>query len=204
MIRINLLTEKRKKKAKGPQNLLLSLFVANVAALLIAGGATLWLHSGIARLKEQSEANKAAIAKLSTKINEIRKLEKLNKELEARGKLIESLRNTQSIPVRVLDEVNMLVPDAVWLTSLVFRDNGISLEGVAFSNIDVVSFIDNLKNSSVLTDTYLEESREAAEQAAPKKSRMMDALEQEGKEREAKSAEKPRIYHFKVSFRVKV
>lgn len=193
MIKINLLEEKRKKRAKGPKNIVLALLAANLSALLIAGGATAWLKGGIARLKDQSDSNQAVVAKLTTRITEIKKLETLNKELEGRSKLIEMLRNNQSVPVRVLEEVNLLIPDGVWLTSLVFKDNGISLEGSAFSNIDIVSFIDNLKRSTVLSDTYLEESKESAVQGPQKAQRP-------GQPEEGRT----KIYLFKVSFRVKV
>jgi type IV pilus assembly protein PilN len=179
MIKINLLTEKRKRKIKGPKNLVFSLVVVNLAALLIAGGATLWVKSKVTQLRDQNEANKAVIAKLATKINEIKSLEKLNKLLEQRSLLIETLRKNQSIPVRVLDEVSMLVPDGVWLSSLVFKDNSISLEGNAFSNFDIVSFMDNLKRSADLTDAYLEESREG-------------------------EIDKVKVYRFKANFKVKV
>lgn len=193
MIRINLLEEKRKKRAKGPKNIVLALLAANLSALLIAAVATAWLKGGIARLKDQSDSNKAVVAKLTTRITEIKKLETLNKELEGKSKLIEMLRNNQSVPVRVLEEVNLLIPDGVWLTSLVFKDNGISLEGSAFSNIDIVSFIDNLKRSTVLSDTYLEESKESAVQSPQKTQRS-------GQPEEART----KIYLFKVNFRVKV
>lgn len=103
------------------------------------------------------------MAKLATKINEIKNLEQLNKMFGQRSMLIETLRKNQSIPVRVLDEVTMLVPDGVWLSSLVFKDNRISLEGNAFSNFDIVSLMDNLKRAADLSDAYLEESREGGD-----------------------------------------
>jgi type IV pilus assembly protein PilN len=179
MIKINLLTTtKKKRKIIGPANLLLYLVIVNVSALLIAGGVTVWVKSRVARLGEQNDANKSVIAKLTTKINEIKNLEKLNKDLELRSTLIETLRKNQSTPVRVLDEVSMLVPDGVWLTSLIFKENAVSLEGNAFSNIDIVSFIDNLKRTADLSDVYLEESREG-------------------------DIEKVKVYRFKANFRVK-
>ena len=180
MIRINLLAvKKRKKKLKGPSNLLLFLVAANLAALLIAGGATFLIKVRVDRLKALSDANKAAIAQLNTKIKEIKNLEQLNKTLDERSKLIEMLRKNQSVPVRVLDDVNTLVPDGVWLASLTFKENGISIEGNAFSNINIVSFIDNLKKSPDLSDVYLEESREG-------------------------EIDKVKVYKFKANFKVKV
>ncbi|MGD0282313.1 MAG: PilN domain-containing protein [Dissulfurispiraceae bacterium] len=180
MIKINLLeVTKKKRKARGPGNLVPYLVIINVSALLIAAGVTAWVKGRVTQLGDQSEANKAAIVKLTIKVKEIKSLEALNKELELRGALIETLRKNQSVPVRVLDEVSMLVPDGVWLTSLVFKESGISLEGNAFSNIDIVSFIDNLKRAADLSDVYLEESKEG-------------------------EIEKVEVYKFRANFKVKV
>ena len=193
MIKINLISEKRKRIPGGPKKLILSLVAVNLSALLIVGVTTLWLKGAIAKLNDQGEANKSVVASLTSKIDAIKNLEKLNKALEGRTTLIETLRKSQSIPVLVLDEVSKLIPEGVWLVSLVFKDNGISLEGYAFSNIDVVSFIDKMKKSTVLTDTYLEESRESGEQ-----------FSQKSQTPEAKEGEKIKIYKFKLNSRVKV
>lgn len=177
MIRINLLAEKRRRR--GLRNIFLALVALNLAATIFAGGVTVWVKGQVDRLRDESEANKTVIETLKKKIDEMHQIEKLNKALELRSSLIETLRKNQSVPVRVLDEVSMLIPDRVWLTSLTFKDNGVSLEGNAFSNIDIVSFMDNLKKASDLTDVYLEESREG-------------------------EIDKVKIYRFKANYRVKV
>jgi len=180
MIRINLLIEKRKKRRIiGPQNVAVALIAVNLAALVVSGSATVWVKGKVAQLRDQSEANKSVIGTLTKKINEINKIDKQNKEFEQRSKLIETLRKNQSVPVRVLDEVDLLIPDGVWLTALFFKDSTVSLEGTAFSNIDIVSFVDNLKRSSDLDDVYLEESREG-------------------------EVDKVKVYQFKAHFKVKV
>jgi len=180
MIRINLLIEKRKKRRNvGPQNVVLALIAVNLAALVVSGSVTVWVKGKVAQLRDQNEANKAVIGTLTKKINEINKIDKLNKEFKQRSTLIETLRKNQSVPVRVLDEVGQLIPDGVWLNALFFKESTVSLEGTAFSNIDIVSFMDNLKRSADLADVYLEESREA-------------------------EIDKVRVYRFKANFKVKV
>ncbi len=183
MIRINLLAEKKKKKKKiritAPSNLFFAIVIANVAALLIAGLAAFALKHKVAQLNVQSESNKTAIAALSKKIGEIKKIEKLNKELEQRGNTIEILRKNQAVPVRLLDEVSSIIPEGVWLNSLAYRDMRVVLEGYAFTNIDIVAYIDNLKKSASFSDVYLEESREA-------------------------EVEKVKVYKFKLNFKIKV
>ena len=180
MIRINLLIEKRKKRRIiGPQNVAVALIAVNLAALVVSGSVTVWVKGKVAQLRDQSEANKSVIGTLTKKINEINKITKQNKEFEQRSKLIEALRKNQSVPVRVLDEAGLLIPDGVWLTALFFKDNTVSLEGTAFSNIDIVSFMDNLKRSADLDDVYLEESKEG-------------------------EVDKVKVYQFKAHFKVKV
>ncbi len=179
MIRINLLTEKGKRKFKGPENLVRALVIVNLSAWLIAGAVIVWLHFRVAQLGDETSANKKVVDTLTKRINETKKFEKLNKELGEQSELIETLRKNQSVPVRVLDEVSMLIPEGVWLNSLFFKDDGINLEGNGFSNIDIVVFIDNLKKSPDLLDVYLDESREA-------------------------EIEKVKVYKFKAHFKVKV
>ncbi|MBF0505820.1 MAG: PilN domain-containing protein [Nitrospirae bacterium] len=179
MIKINLLSDNRKRKSKGPEDLLRAIIIVNLSALLIAGAVTVWVKSKVGHLGDETTANKTVVETLTRKINEVKKFEKLNKELEEQGKIIETLRKNQAVPVRVLDEVSTLIPGGVWLSSLGFKDNGISLEGNAFSNIDIVSFIDNLKKAPDLSDVYLEESREM-------------------------EIDRVKVYRFKANFRVRV
>ncbi len=162
----------------GPQNLAIALIAVNLAALVVSGSVTVWVKGKVAQLREESAANKLVIATLTKKIDEINKIAKLNKELELRSTLIETLRKNQSVPVRILDEVGQLIPDGVWLNALFFKDGIVSLEGTAFSNPDIVSFMDNLKRPADLEDAYLEDSREGA-------------------------IDKVKVYQFKAHFKVK-
>lgn len=180
MIRINLLTGKRKKRRLiGPQNVVIALIAVNLAALVVSGFVTVWVKGKVEQLSDQSGANRSVIGTLTKKIEEINKIDKLNKEFEQRSILIEALRKNQSVPVRVLDEVGLLIPGGVWLNALFFKDNVVSLEGTAFSNSDIVYFMDNLKSSADLADVYLEESREG-------------------------EIDKVKVYRFKNHFKVKV
>ena len=181
MIKINLLTEKRKKKkrARGPANFLITIAAVSLAALLVAGIATLVFKTSVSRLRAESEADKEKVAGLSKKMDEMKKFEKMNKELEQRSAIIETLKKNQGVPVRVLDEVSREIPEGVWLNSLAFKDNNINVEGFAFTNNDLVAYVENLKRLSDMSDVYLEESREA-------------------------DVEKVKVYKFKLSFKVKV
>ncbi|MDI6728225.1 MAG: PilN domain-containing protein [Thermodesulfovibrionales bacterium] len=180
MIRVNLLAEKKKKKrVKGPASFLVAIIIASGAALILMGFVTFMLKSSVSKLKAQSESNKAKLAELNKKINEVKKYEKLNKEIEQRNALIETLRKNQAVPVRILDDVSMVMPEGIWLASMTYKDNGVGLEGYAFTNIDIVSYVENLKKSVNFTDVYLEESKQVEFEKVP-------------------------VYKFKLNFKVKV
>jgi len=83
----------------------------------------------------------------------------MNKDIEAKTKLIENLKRMQSAPVNILSIVVKKIPDGVWLTGLNY-DETITVEGIGFSNLNVVAFVENLKETPELQDVYLVESQQ--------------------------------------------
>ena len=65
------------------------------------------------------------------------------------------------MPLRLLDEVSELMPKGVWLTKLADKGGLINAEGYAFTNSDLVGYVQNLKGSRYLSDVMLVESRQA-------------------------------------------
>lgn len=181
MIRINLLTEKKKgkKKPRGPANFLIPIAVVSGVAVLLMGGVTLLFNAQVSQLKQQRDANNDMMSKLAIKINEVKKFEQLNKDFEQRVNIIDMLKKNQSVPVMVLDEVGSIMPEGVWLNALAYKDNNVTLDGYAFTNIDIVAYIDNLKKLGNVSDVYLNESTEA-------------------------EVEKVKVYKFKLNFKVRV
>ena len=59
----------------------------------------------------------------------------------------------------MLDEVSALMPDGIWLTSLVNKGNQVNLEGYAFTNPNLVNYIQNLKGSEYMVNVTLLESK---------------------------------------------
>lgn len=161
MIRINLLGERKKKKKVGAPPRFLVVFLAVVlASLVVAGFATVYFKSKVSRLKSQSEENKVKLEALAKKISEVKKFEALNKEYLMKNSLIEKLRENQSIPVKILDQVSVSLPEGVWVSGLSYRGGTVNVEGFAFTNIDVVAYVDNLKKASGVTNVNLLETRE--------------------------------------------
>ncbi len=179
MIRINLLPEKKKKRLKGKAYYFTLLGIVSLITTLVLIGVFYYLKTDISNIKTKIESNKLILAELSRKINEAKRYEQLNKEITYRNNIIETLKKNQAVPVKILNDVSMYLPQGVWLNSLIYKDEGIEIEGHAFTNFNIVSYVENLKRLKHLTDVYLIESKES-------------------------EVEKVRVYMFKITFKVNI
>lgn len=176
MIRINLLLTK--KPVKIP--LVLVYGVAGIGILIIALFAlTLFLNNKVSGLQSDLSAKETRLKELKQAIIEVQNYEKYNKELLDKTQIIEILKKDQTVPLRLLDEVSEKLPKGVWLTVLTDKNRFINIEGYAFTNYDLVGYVQSLKESKYLTDVTLIESRQE----------VIETFE---------------LYKFKLTFRIKV
>jgi type IV pilus assembly protein PilN len=134
---------------------------------LIAALAYFGMEWNLSSLGDEKKRNEQEIASLKTKIDEVQRYETLNKDIEQRVRVIESLRKNQAAPVRLLDEVGSILNaiEGVWLTSMSYKSEDVTLDGYAFTNEALVSFVDGLKKSPRMTDVTLVESSRATQDA---------------------------------------
>ena len=160
MIRINLIPVKRKAKSRPVPVFVLSA----VAGTLLAAGILAYIYfyfdSSLRTTRARFEDNKQNIAGLKNKIREVDNFEKVNKTFSERNSLIEQLRKKQNTPVMMLDSIDTSIPNGVWLNSMGVAGDIINIDGYAFTNSDVVAFVDNLKQAKAFSDVSLLESRE--------------------------------------------
>jgi len=174
MIRINLLLTK--KPVKIPPVLVYgSIGILALVVVLIA--VTFFLNKKVSDMKADVAVKEARLKELKAAIVEVQNYEKDNKELA--DKIIEMLKKDQAVPLRLLDEVSNKLPKGVWLTVLKDKNRLINIEGYAFTNYDLVGYVQGLKESKYLTDVTLIESRQTA----------IDTFQ---------------LYKFKLTFRIKV
>lgn len=161
MIKVNLLPVKKKRKQKP----LPAFAISMILITLVVGAILAWLvffFSG--RVSEKQalvQSNETKIAELKRKIKDVEDYEKRNADFQKRKEIIEQLGKNKSLPVKILDEISALLPPGVWLTSLDVTGGNINLSCTAFTNTDVVNYVDKLKNSKLFTDVYLQESVQA-------------------------------------------
>jgi type IV pilus assembly protein PilN len=191
MIRINLLTERKQKQQKkaeqplligeekrGPAFLTL-LAIVTGATILVMALIVFFLKSQVSNLKSEFDANQGKIVEFKKKIDEVKKYEALNKAIQQKASLIENLKKNQSVPVRLLDDISNLLPDGIWLSTVAYNNPQVTIEGIGFTNMDIVAFVDNLKKSSTYSDVYLEETKQG-------------------------KVDKTDVYNFKLNFKVKI
>jgi type IV pilus assembly protein PilN len=134
---------------------------------MVMGGIIYYFEKSITEMKQAVTTNKALLASLQKEANEARKYEKLNKEIQHKGSVIENLRRNQSVPVRVMEDVGAALPEGVWLNALIYKDNAIVMEGYGLTNINVVAYVENLKKTAMLNDATLQESRQMEYEKQP-------------------------------------
>jgi len=167
MIKVNLLPVKRKKKHKPIPSFIVTMVIIVIVTIIGMANLAFFFNSRLSKKKALFKTNENKIVELKQKIKEVENFEQLNKTIEQRNGIIEQLRKNQSMPVRLLDEANNLLPSGVWLDKMAVSGENVSMEGYAFANADIVTYIDNIKNSQTFTEVYLQESKSTTIENTP-------------------------------------
>jgi type IV pilus assembly protein PilN len=152
MIRINLLAVERERKKATRVVVISAAQRATIGASLIllvtvlGVGWWFWslrqqsigLDEDIARAEVQSQQLRSVLA-------QVQQFEARKAQLQQRVSIIEQLRNGQSAPVHVLDEISKSLPDRLWLTDMTQTGNEFAISGMTTSMTAVSDFIANLE-----------------------------------------------------------
>ncbi len=157
MIRINLLPHRElKRKARQQQIAVLAGLVSFLGLIAVWG-----VHDIIAeKIEFQNNRNQylnEQIAILDKEIAEIREIKNQTQELLTRKQIVETLQNSRSEVVHLLDQLVRLLPDGVYLQSVKQEGNNITLVGYAQSNAWVSTLMRNLESSPWLESPLLVE-----------------------------------------------
>ena len=155
MIRINLLPHRElKRKARQQQIAVLAGMVGFLGLLVVWG-----IHDMIAeKIEFQNSRNQylnEQIAILDKEIAEIREIKNQTQELLTRKQIVETLQNSRSEVVYLLDQLVRLLPDGVYLQSIKQEGHNITLVGYAQSNAWVSTLMRNLESSPWLESPLL-------------------------------------------------
>lgn len=168
MIRINLLPIKavqRQASARNEMFAMAGLVVLTLAALY------LWysrVESEIEELRVRTSQIDTDIARLNEEVKQVEVLQRNEKTVTQKLKVINQLMANKVGPARMLDEIATIMTHEskrVWLTKLSQKDNQLTLVGGAMDHEDVSEFQLALERR----DTFVEVKLKRVTSEAPKK-----------------------------------
>lgn len=157
MIRINLLPHRELKRKAQQQQIAILAGVAGFLGIAAVWSVYAMIDGEIENQNARNQFLQSRIAVLDTEIAEIRNIKTQTQELLSRKLVVETLQNSRSEVVHLLDQLVKLLPDGVYLQSVKQNDQIITLTGYAQSNAWVSMLMRNLESSPWLESPLLVE-----------------------------------------------
>lgn len=160
LIKINLLGERKKKGAKTA--LWLSAYA--VSLLLCAFSFLVLLNninSELSDKESQSGLLEAQLTKLKVVTKEVRDLAAKKNSLAEKIAVMAALKKKKAGPVRVMDDLNLSVPEKSWITDIKELEGGIlKISGFALDNQTIAGFMNALGTSEYFSNVDLVETKQ--------------------------------------------
>jgi type IV pilus assembly protein PilN len=161
MIRINLLPYREKEKKANLQSRIVFLTGSLVLFLVVLGGVHFYFNMGIGELEKSIQEENKKLVVLNKKVGDIDARKKDKQEVEQKLTVIKSLESDRLFPVRMLDELTLLVPAKdIWLEKINQTGNELRIEGMARNNDVVARFMKGLEKASFIQTVDLMGTKE--------------------------------------------
>jgi type IV pilus assembly protein PilN len=161
MIKINLLPYREKEKKENLQRQIMILSGTLVLFLLIILAVHLYFSMSISGMETKVREADAKLVVLNKKVGDIEGFKRDKKELEQKLEVINSLERNRLFPVRMLDELNLLVPSReAWLEKITQTGQELRIEGMARDNGTVARFMKSMEKAGFVQSVELVVSRE--------------------------------------------
>ena len=161
MIKINLLPYREKAKKENLQYQIIILSGTLVLFLLIILAVHLYFSMSISGMETKIREADARLVVLNKKVGDIEGFKRDKKELEQKLGVINSLERNRLFPIRMLDELNLLVPSKeAWLEKITQKGQELRIEGVARDNGTVARFMKSMEKAGFIQSVELVVSRE--------------------------------------------
>jgi type IV pilus assembly protein PilN len=159
MIRINLLPFRAARKRENIKRQITIYALVLLLSLAIIGYGYVDLSKKVNQLKEEEEKVTKELATYQKELDEIKRLEKMIKEIKTKLDVIKTLEKGKSGPVLLLADVADAVPkDKLWLNSFKESKGSLTLTGTAMDNETVSLFMQNLKETEHITSVDLQKT----------------------------------------------
>jgi len=163
MIKINLLGDDTARDHSG--TLAIATYVISLV-IVIAGCFFYGMSVGgdIEDLNAEKEAKEGELKRIQLVTQEVKDIEKKQKDLEERIIRIATLKRNKQGPVRVLDELNTAIPERAWLTEAREKSGVLRLTGFALDGETISTFMRDLEKSDYFPKVELDVAKQATRQ----------------------------------------
>jgi type IV pilus assembly protein PilN len=163
MIRINLLPLREAERAVGRRNQMsLVALGATISALIMV---VPYMIQGrqIGQVEAQIRETQDEIAIYNKKVAEVRDLDRLRADVQAKLQVVQDLNDKRIGPARVLHDLSIATPENLWLLDFNEGNANATLTGMALDNETIARFMRQLSASDYFVAVDLvETSRRAA------------------------------------------
>ncbi len=146
MIKINLLGDSTAIDYSGQY-----IVAGFISSVLLCLGVFFFLYSTIdseiTELTEKTSRLESELLQVQKITKEVKDLETKKTEYNRKLIVIAKLKKNKSGPVRVLDDLNLALPERAWITEIKEQDNSLMIVGRALDNQTVATFFRDLEKS---------------------------------------------------------
>ncbi len=173
MIKVNLVPEEQRKKVREVKFKMPALRIPKldmiISVLVFGGVIAICFIIYLAQQKTLRDLNNNIVA-AQQELRELEKERKMVEDLENRQRelkewisLVQDLNKGRALHFHVMDELNKLRPDYMWIVLFEENNRHFKLKGMTFSNYMISNFMDKLNASSYFGDVKLDEIKATAE-----------------------------------------
>jgi len=159
MIRINLLPVREARRAANMRKQGMLLLMAAGAGVVVCILISTWMAARIAHERSLVTAREAELKKLEATMNEVKKFQAEQQEIEQKLAIIDQIEAARMGPVKIMDELATRIPQRVWLTKMVEKGGVLELEGRSIDAEVVADFVVALEESPMLSNVDLQETK---------------------------------------------
>ncbi len=144
MILINLLPHRELARKKRKESFQVSMVAAALVGVAICGAIYLLYQYRLDQQEQRNTLLSTEIKVLDAKIAEVAKIDAEIEALKARQKAVEDLQSDRNLPVHLLNELVLQLPDGVYIEKLKQTDQTVQIQGIAQSNERVSELLNSL------------------------------------------------------------
>ncbi|MCP2041256.1 type IV pilus assembly protein PilN [Neisseria sp. HSC-16F19] len=156
MIKINLLPYREARLQKQKQQFKSLMLACALGGVLAAGLGWFYLNNSINSQTERNQLLTDGITRLDTEIQEIEKLELEKANFLSRKQKVEELETQRFEAARLLDTLNTVIPEGVYLTGITGSDAlNYNIQGKAISDSKIAVFMRAIPGTGLFSNPEL-------------------------------------------------